>query len=50
MLGKISMGYGGVEITDEGLNILTTPQPLSTTDGVQFDIETSKVLKETDER
>lgn len=34
MNNKISMGYGGVEFTDKGFNILTTPQPLKSEDGI----------------
>lgn len=43
MYCKVSMGYGGVEVSDRGFNIITEPQPLSTNDGVCFEQETDKV-------
>lgn len=44
MKGKISLGYGGVEITDEGvMNIITKPCPLNTTEGYQFETPKDKL-------
>lgn len=38
MKGKISLGYGGVEVGADGvINVITEPCPLRTTDGYQFE-------------
>ena len=42
MFGKINLGYGGVEVTEDSINILTKPQPMSSTDGVQYEEVTCK--------
>lgn len=43
MYCKVSMGYGGVEVSDKGFNIITKPQPFSSDDGICFEQETDKV-------
>lgn len=43
MYCKVNIGYGGVEVSDKGVNIITEPQPLSTNDGICFEPETDKV-------
>lgn len=43
MYGKVSMGYAGIEVSEEGINILTKPHPLSRTCGIGVKPETDKV-------
>ena len=44
LIGKVSMGYGGVEFFDDGsINVITEPCPLSSEDGMDFKEETDKV-------
>ncbi|CAL9959759.1 hypothetical protein VPHF99_0048 [Vibrio phage F99] len=43
MFGKVCLNYGGVVITENGLDVVTEDCEMSTNDGVQFDIEEDKV-------
>jgi hypothetical protein len=45
MLGKINMGYGGVEINDDHLNIVTKTCPMKSEDGFTVKEEKDKIIQ-----